>query len=463
VMDYIAGESLSHLARMAQSQGLHVPAGIAVRIMTDVLAGLHSAHELVSDRGLPLGVVHRDVSPQNLLVGADGLARLIDFGVAKAAGRIQTTRDGQLKGKFAYMAPEQIQRGKVDRRADIYAAGTVLWETLVGRRAFEGDEAQVIFDVLARPVPPPSSVMPALPAALDAAIMKSLDKDPSNRFATAREMSDALAAAIRPATAREVEQWVHSIASASLRKKAQLVAEIESMRVVGAVSLPADVAESDLSTETSADPPDNKSESSLRGVLTVSAIMEPPDPSEPGAPMAADQSSNAFRASGASEPVSVAGVSTSAHRAQAAPRPADAEADTSVRSAVAGSRAHERSKALAWRGAGLALVTVAAVIAAAVFKLSTVVATRAQTGALAGLAASLAAQPPTPSNEPAVQFDADELPVDPLAEMVPPVCERVRLCRARPRCFPCAVCSGAHADRSRKQTGSSDEEARLVI
>src|ERR1035441_9381963 len=114
-------------------------------MMVGALHGLHAAHEATSDRGEPLGIVHRDVSPQNIVVGIDGTALVLDFGVAKAVGRLQTTREGQLKGKMAYMAVEQLRGARVARRADVYAAGVVLWETLVGRRLFEGDNDIEVF------------------------------------------------------------------------------------------------------------------------------------------------------------------------------------------------------------------------------------------------------------------------------------------------------------------------------
>src|SRR5580693_1163797 len=138
-MEYIHGEALSRISRTLRAKNERIPLRIAVAIMSGVLQGLHAAHEARSERGEPLGIVHRDVSPQNILVGTDGLARVLDFGVAKAAGRLQTTRDGQLKGKLSYMAPEQLRSEAVTRNADTYAASVVLWEVLTGERLFASD------------------------------------------------------------------------------------------------------------------------------------------------------------------------------------------------------------------------------------------------------------------------------------------------------------------------------------
>ncbi|HSQ67748.1 MAG TPA: serine/threonine-protein kinase, partial [Polyangiaceae bacterium] len=135
VMDYVHGEALSKLIRANGA----VPPPIAASIIAGVLYGLHAAHEAKTDDGAPLHIVHRDISPQNVLVGVDGSARVVDFGVAKAVGRLQTTREGALKGKIAYMSPEQISTDSVDRRTDIYAASVVLWEMLTGKRLYQAD------------------------------------------------------------------------------------------------------------------------------------------------------------------------------------------------------------------------------------------------------------------------------------------------------------------------------------
>src|SRR4029077_1573498 len=130
--------------------GSNLPIGFAARIVIDALAGLHEVHELLDEKGEPLGLVHRDVSPHNLLVGSDGVTRVTDFGVALAAGRLATTRpDGTIKGKLSYLAPEQLGRKQVDRRADLFAAGIVLGECLTGERLFDAPtEAETVARVL---------------------------------------------------------------------------------------------------------------------------------------------------------------------------------------------------------------------------------------------------------------------------------------------------------------------------
>jgi serine/threonine protein kinase len=229
VMEYIAGASLSFLQRRMAQRNEPIPAAIAVALMSAALAGLHAAHEARSDAGELLGVVHRDVSPQNILVGADGVARVVDFGIAKAVGRVQTTRDGQLKGKAAYMAPEQIRGVSVDRRTDVYAASVVLWETLVGERLFVSDHPLGIMNaVFEKRVPLVSEARASVPATLDPIVAKGLAREPQDRFATARDMMIALERAAPAASIREVGDWVGLEAEESLARRARRVAEIES-------------------------------------------------------------------------------------------------------------------------------------------------------------------------------------------------------------------------------------------
>ena len=172
VMEFVDGPSLNAVLKGLRSRNEALPLEIALRVTLDVLAGLHAAHELHDAAGHPLGLVHRDVSPANVLVGRDGVARLTDFGVARAEARLARTEVGELKGKIPYMAPEQLRGAVADRRADVYAVGCVLWELLTLRRAFDGvDHAAMIAAVLAGPRGTLRTSGIAVPQALDASVM----------------------------------------------------------------------------------------------------------------------------------------------------------------------------------------------------------------------------------------------------------------------------------------------------
>jgi serine/threonine-protein kinase len=219
VMEFVPGEAISKLFRKTPEG---VPASIASSIGVGMLEGLHAAHEARGDDGEALSIVHRDVSPQNVLIGSDGVARLIDFGVAKAVGNASATRDGQIKGKVAYMAPEQIRCEPVDRRADIYAASVVLWELITGKRYFDeaGSDAAVVLRTLTKEPVAPSKVRPEVSPELDAVILKGVSRDPADRYATAREMAQALEKVSPPAAARDVARWVDAKAGDALRFRA---------------------------------------------------------------------------------------------------------------------------------------------------------------------------------------------------------------------------------------------------
>ena len=229
VMEYVRGESLARLLRGARSRGEKVPSGIVASIVCGFLHGLHAAHEALGESGEPLGIVHRDISPENVLVGVDGVPRLLDFGIAKARGRLSTTRGGQLKGKLAYMAPEQILCAEVSRRTDVYAAGIVLWEALTGQRLFDGpNEAVIIASALERPFTPPSVIAPEVPAALDAVVERALERNEAGRYPSARELAIAVEHAAPLASPRAVGEWVERLAGDVLAKRAERVSWIES-------------------------------------------------------------------------------------------------------------------------------------------------------------------------------------------------------------------------------------------
>jgi serine/threonine-protein kinase len=228
VMEYVRGVSLSHLARTLRDRNERIQPLVALGIVSGMLQGLHAAHEARNDLGEPLNLVHRDVSPQNALVGTDGVTRLLDFGVAKAVGRLATTREGQLKGKLAYMAPEQVRGEQVTRRTDIYAASVVLWEALTGKRLFQSDnEANILANVLGAEVPAPSSLATELPSSLDRIVLRGLDRDPEKRYATAREMAAEVDACIGIASATEIGDWVLRIAGDELAEHARRIGSME--------------------------------------------------------------------------------------------------------------------------------------------------------------------------------------------------------------------------------------------
>jgi eukaryotic-like serine/threonine-protein kinase len=225
VMEYVDGESLSKLFKLTKKD---MPRPIAVAVVSEMLHGLHAAHEAQSEDGEPLGIVHRDVSPQNVLVGADGVARLLDFGIARAHGRMTNTREGDVKGKLAYMAPEQVRCEVITRRTDVFAAGVVLWELLTGQRLFASDnDGATIEKILVGWVAPPSSIVKDVPASLDAIALRALDPNPEKRFATAREMAVALEDALPRALGRDVAAWVEKVARKDLEARRLRVANIE--------------------------------------------------------------------------------------------------------------------------------------------------------------------------------------------------------------------------------------------
>ncbi len=229
VMEYVHGESLSRLLRTMRAAREPVPIKIAAAVLSGVLHGLHAAHEAKSEQGEPLNLVHRDVSPQNVLVGVDGVARVIDFGIAKAKSSAQTTREGEVRGKLPYMAPEQLGVTPASRRTDIYAAAVILWEMLAGRRLFEAEDERVVYaQIVAGAHEAPSTFADGIAPELDAAVMRGLAKDPGDRFASAREMALAIEEATPLATHSQVGAWVDRVAREALASRGQRLARVES-------------------------------------------------------------------------------------------------------------------------------------------------------------------------------------------------------------------------------------------
>jgi hypothetical protein len=247
VMDYIQGESLSKLLRAAREAGAPVPGAVASAILGGVLYGLDAAHDATDEGGRPLRIVHRDVSPQNVLVGVDGISRVVDFGIAKAMARLQTTAEGQVKGKLAYMSPEQLRQGHLDRRADVFAASIVLWELLAGERLFTADDPSVIaLNVIQKEIPRLRGLRSDLPAAIDDVVLRGLAREAGDRFATARDMVRALEHALPPASPAVTGDWVRRFVGRKVEERAARIGEIESTSAPlsavesGVVASPAD-------------------------------------------------------------------------------------------------------------------------------------------------------------------------------------------------------------------------------
>ena len=228
VMEYIHGDNFARLLRAARAIHAPVLPSISARIVSDALHGLHAAHEAVNEIGAPLNIVHRDVSPQNIMVGVDGVSRVVDFGIAKAASRFQSTREGQMKGKFAYMAPEQMGSGDIDRRVDIFAAGIVLWEALATKPLFHADDpGGVVAKVMSARIPRPSFINSLVSPDLDRVVMKALDRNANTRFQTARDFATAIEEVITVSGPRKVGDWVAQMGGTELAQRAATVSEIE--------------------------------------------------------------------------------------------------------------------------------------------------------------------------------------------------------------------------------------------
>lgn len=199
-MEYLRGKDLLTLLRALKARNRAMPVQVAAYVAQQVAIGLHHAHSLTQG-GRPLGIVHRDVSPSNVMLQRAGGVKLLDFGIAKAAMEIRTdvtTEVGLVKGKLSYVSPEQIRNGEIDGRSDVFALGVMLWECLTGKRLFyDKSDYQTMRNVLERPVAPPSLQRMDVPAPLDYIVIRALERDPSRRYSSAKMMADEIEAYLR--------------------------------------------------------------------------------------------------------------------------------------------------------------------------------------------------------------------------------------------------------------------------
>src|SRR5262252_2106315 len=192
-MEYVHGENARAILETTLRRGWTIPLELAVMIISGAAAGLHHAHERRGKNGQPLNIVHRDVSPANIMVGYDGSIKVLDFGIAKAEERATKTVGGTIKGKYGYMSPEQCKGKTIDRRSDIFAMGIVLYEMTTLRRAFKGnDDFETMKRIVANDVVLPSIAVPGYPRELEAIALTAMANDPNARFQSAQELIEAL-------------------------------------------------------------------------------------------------------------------------------------------------------------------------------------------------------------------------------------------------------------------------------
>jgi serine/threonine-protein kinase len=239
VQEYVHGVPLSWLLRTAHEAASHVPLNVAVSIGCQILSGLHAAHATTDQFGSPLNIVHRDVSPQNVMVATDGTARLLDFGVAKATMAAHITRAGTFKGKLAYSAPEHV-RGNAVQQSDVYSLSVVLWELIVGRRLHISgqNEAELVTEIMTGKLPTISQALVGEREimggyrwnqilTLEPIVMKGLASRVEDRWQTAAEMEEALAEALPPASPADVAAWLKALGKEFLDGREKLIAAEE--------------------------------------------------------------------------------------------------------------------------------------------------------------------------------------------------------------------------------------------
>jgi serine/threonine protein kinase len=289
-MEYIAGEDLSKVWYAAAKAGIGLPFQVSVRILMEAALGLDHAHHAKDVRGRPLNIVHRDISPQNIMVRVDGVTKLVDFGIAKAANKASRTQAGMVKGKLQYMSPEQVRGESLDGRSDQFSLGIVLWEMCTGRRLFKADtEVNTLQKILQSPVPRPSQFVPGFPAELEAVILRMLDRDPARRFPALGEAATRLKEYLDRSAVMTgevgVAAFIQQILGRELEERTRDLTPMESSGSGPAVVRPPEAASPSSSSPATAATSSSSSSSSSSSVAdgarkTPAATRRPP-PAEP--------------------------------------------------------------------------------------------------------------------------------------------------------------------------------------
>src|SRR5690554_3192865 len=223
-MEYIHGSTVREMQVLAEKAGSVLPVEVTCSVLDQAARGLHAAHELRGLDGNPLGLIHRDISPHNLMCTTEGFVKVLDFGVAKASRGVEATHSGHLKGKFAYMSPEQCQGHKLDRRADVFALGIVIWESLTGKRLFKREkDLDMMRAVVQEPSPAPSDYNARVPAGIDRVVLRALHKDREQRYQTAEAFRSDLMQACRDERIRYGEdilaKYLEELAGVELKSR----------------------------------------------------------------------------------------------------------------------------------------------------------------------------------------------------------------------------------------------------
>jgi eukaryotic-like serine/threonine-protein kinase len=286
VMEYVAGVSLAQLLRALGERKRRLNVSIATGIAMQIAAGLHAAHEATDERGQPMSLVHRDVSPHNVLLAFKGHVKLIDFGIAKAIGQTKDTQTGSLRGKIAYMPPEQAFGRPVERRADVYALGIVLWEMLTMQRLFEADNDFALLERVRHPVVrPPSTLVVGIPPELDEVVLRALSPEPSGRPSTADELRAMLGAAVPSAvalSASDVATFLVAAMPASVEdSRRRLAAAGDDQRSLAEIEPRGSEAQEALATMTLDDPNATTLFADDERALPATGVADPPMAARP--------------------------------------------------------------------------------------------------------------------------------------------------------------------------------------